>query len=449
MKRIIFDHFRRWWWVLALCGLIQVMLGWWIAEHPEIEFEFWVFLVALWVGALLLNFDLQRGAARTIASLPLSARQIGRSWWVATIPIPAIVLAVALFLGAGMFHGFHPNTILPAGRLTLASLFVLPWLGITFTSSYGMTNDAIFGNWRARTSSTFFSLLSTAMLFGDMLTLQNSTKQPVKLAIYFGVGAFLIGAGWFRAERFVLDRASFRLSALTGNKSKGQHQVPTSFGGIRFALQNSFFRVWGIGIVMIAVLNIVLVFEKHSFDWHHLTKPLVNGGFFFPLFFVFYMQSGSLFTNFRYLRTLPLSTGRLVGFIFSEAILPLLTLCLAITALNWFETGSAECLSWVKVEIMAAASVSVFIGVSIWNTTASFVKGLLLAVLILSTIVPVVYEMTWGMNTNNGLPIWFVAVFTVGLFVLSHWATSRIVSRSSAPYRSRPNLMRSRWNWGN
>ena len=124
MKRIIFDHFRRWWWVQALCGLIQVMLGWWIAEHPEIEFEFWVFLVALWVGALLLNFDLQRGAARTIASLPLSARQSG---WADDIisrvidtflSFPAIVLATALFLGAGMFHGFHPNTILPAGRLT-------------------------------------------------------------------------------------------------------------------------------------------------------------------------------------------------------------------------------------------------------------------------------------------------------------------------------------------
>ena len=80
MKRLIFDHFRRWRWILALGSVFAFAQGWFIASSAAYTFEFWVLLLALWTGANLLTFDLQRGVIRAVAVLPLTARQIGRSW---------------------------------------------------------------------------------------------------------------------------------------------------------------------------------------------------------------------------------------------------------------------------------------------------------------------------------------------------------------------------------
>ena len=79
MSRLILDHYRRWWWVLAIAGAFQFRFGWSIARRPEEAFEFWVFMVALWTSAILLSYNLKHGVARTVMALPLTARQIGRS----------------------------------------------------------------------------------------------------------------------------------------------------------------------------------------------------------------------------------------------------------------------------------------------------------------------------------------------------------------------------------
>jgi uncharacterized membrane protein (UPF0136 family) len=102
MKRLILDYFRRWSAVLALVGMLEFWLGWFIASNPKQSFEFWGLLLAMWAGANLLQFDLKRGVARGIAVLPLTARQIGLSWWLATVALPAIGFGVLLILGAVM-----------------------------------------------------------------------------------------------------------------------------------------------------------------------------------------------------------------------------------------------------------------------------------------------------------------------------------------------------------
>ena len=147
MKRLILDHFRRWWWVLALVAVLEFGLGWFIASRPEDNFEFWGLMLAMWTGAILLSFDLRRGVVRAVAPLPLTARQIGRSWWLATVAIPAIALAALLFSGAGTFYHFHPDQAFPADRLALASLFNLVWLGTVFTC-YLQRHARPYRSWR-------------------------------------------------------------------------------------------------------------------------------------------------------------------------------------------------------------------------------------------------------------------------------------------------------------
>ena len=285
MKRLILDYFRRWWWMLALGGALQFWIGGSIVSHPDYPFEFWIFMVSIWMGAILLGFDLKRGVARAAMSLPLTARQIGRAWWLATIPVPAIWLGALLFLGAGTAHYFHPGKVFPTERLALASLFVLPWLGTAFTSIYGMNNDAIFGTRRERFNINFFSLLSVAMLFGGMLTLQDSTKQPLKFSIYLAVGVVLIVAGWFRAEKFVLGRASFRLPAVKYRNPHGQFRAPAGCGGIPFLISTSFVRIF-LYVAAIVGLMALLMFsrEGNSPDNLRITmfagvSSLMSGGF--------------------------------------------------------------------------------------------------------------------------------------------------------------------------
>ncbi len=200
------DHFRRWGWVLALCGGLEFVLGWSIVASPATPFEFWAFLLALWAGATLVSFDLKRGVLRALGSLPLTGRQIGRGWWLATVAMPAVALAALLFLGAGTFYDFHPHQAFRANRLALASLFNLVWLGISFTVVFNATRG-FGGNLREFYWNGAVSGISVLMFFGSMVLCQNAAKSPVKSGILLGLGALLTAVGWVRAERLELGRA--------------------------------------------------------------------------------------------------------------------------------------------------------------------------------------------------------------------------------------------------
>ena len=367
MKRLILDYFRRWWWMLALGGALQSTFGWSIAKRPEEAFEFWVFLVALWMGATLLGFDLQRGVARTVASLPLTAKQIGRGWWLATVAIPAIALAALLFLGAGTFHYFHPNNVFPASRLAMASLFVLPWLGTSFTSIYGLNNDIIFGNWRERTKVAFFSSLSTMMLFGGMLTLQNSTKQPFKFAIYLGVGALLIVAGWFRAERFVLGRASFRLSALRCKSPGGQYRAPGGYGGIPLLISTTFVRMFLYVASMVASMALLMLWQGQAIPRHVAIAMFAGTGSFMACGFIIVFQLLPVLRQLRFLRTLPLSATRLATVMIAIVVLPLIALGALATGVAGLALGTQAGITFLKSYTFILASASLCVFFAVWR----------------------------------------------------------------------------------
>ena len=105
MTRLILDYYRRWGRVLAIGAVPPLIMGWWITVEPKTPIEFIVALLPVW---LLHLFDLSRGAVRVLLTLPLTARQIGRSWWFANVFIPAIMVAALLFLGAGAAVLWHP-----------------------------------------------------------------------------------------------------------------------------------------------------------------------------------------------------------------------------------------------------------------------------------------------------------------------------------------------------
>jgi len=79
-------------------------------NRPERAFRVLAFLTGALVGATaagVLIFEKARSGA--IAVLPLTGRQLGRGWWLATVPIPAITLAALLFSGAGTCCHLFPK----------------------------------------------------------------------------------------------------------------------------------------------------------------------------------------------------------------------------------------------------------------------------------------------------------------------------------------------------
>jgi hypothetical protein len=461
MKRIILDQMQRRWLILAALCLVQFICGLTIPMAGEDSSSslfrsfmlFPFFMMAFILGPNLWLSELQQGYARIALMLPLTARQIGRIFWWLSVGFATLLLAVFSLLGAITAKlalstkelGFDCwLSYVAASGVLLGALF---W-GFSGTSS-GLSNRL-----RKMVGARIYNFVQRGCFIGGVYFLITSHLDTnVKFAISFPLCAFLTILGWFRAERMIVDRGECRLASQQPQNSRRQFAPPAGYGGIPFVFQTSFIRVWGMGLWFLVVFNILNIFEKHSFDWHHLTRALTNGGGFGAIVFGLMFLSISKYSfivNLRFLRTLPVSTARLVAVLLGEAILPLLTVCLAMTALAWHETGSAACLSWFKIEFLGAASVSIFIAVTIWNTQATFNRAVILGALILGAFAPAIYEMTYAIDDGgkNGLSWGFVAAFTVALLAGAHWATCRILARSSSAYRVRQNPLATQQNLG-
>jgi uncharacterized membrane protein (UPF0136 family) len=372
MKRLLLDYCRRWWWVLALVGILEFGLGWFIASRPEDNFEFWGLLLALWTGANLLSFDMRRGVVRALAPLPLTARQIGRSWWLATVPIPAIALAALLFAGAGTFYHFHPTKVFPAGRLAWASIFNLMWLGTMCTAIFGTTGVA-YRNWRDAASTSVFSLLSAIMIIGGMVFFQDASKHPYKCAILLGIGGLLTVVSWFRAEQFNLGRAEpfnlgragTRLTPPPSTTPTTPHRPPEGFGGIPFLISTTFVRIFLWVTAMIALVALVQQLQGQAIPRPVAIRVFAGMGSFMSCGVIIVLQFLPVLRQLRFLRTLPTSATRLAAVMLSIVILPLIALGMLAAAGAGLALGTPAGLTVLKsfTFILAPGSLCVFFAV--------------------------------------------------------------------------------------
>jgi uncharacterized membrane protein (UPF0136 family) len=372
MKRLMLDYLRRWAWVLALAGMLEFGLGWFIANRPEDNFEFWGLLLALWAGANLLSFDLRRGIVRAVAPLPLTARQIGRSWWLATVAIPAVALAALLFSGAGTFYHFHPSKVFPAGLLALASIFNVLWLGTTFTAIFSATRGS-YRNWRDFASTSVFSLLSGVMILGGMMFFQDASKRPFKCALLLGIGGLLTVVSWFRAEQFRLGRAEpfnpgragNRLTPLPSTNRSTYHRPPEGYGGIRFLISTTFVRIFLWVAAMIALMALLQQWQGQAMPPGVAITMFAGVGSFMFCGFIIVFQFLPVLRQLRFLRTLPTSATRLAAVMISIVILPLIALGTLVAGGAWLASGTPACLTVLKsyMFILAPASLCVFFAV--------------------------------------------------------------------------------------
>lgn len=431
MRRLILDHYRRWWFVLTPAAMLAIGVGWAAYYLNNYSFMFFVLIVAMWMGGVLLGRNLQQGLVRTVLALPLTARQIGRGWWFATVGIPAVAISVLLFLGATLWWHYHPLRSLPWLTLAGACLFSLFWLGNGFTCIYGMTNE-IFGNWRDRLRLTLISALSMVMLFGSMIYSQRLLASPVYFAVFCSIGVIVTAASWLRAERFVLGRAGFRLTALQAGMPKLKHRAPTGTGGVTYLLQCTLTR----GIIQIVSMTAIICggmcfIGNIPRNLEVSFVPIIASVL--ALLLVVGNQAVPAVQQLRALRVLPISVTRLA---LTLVGIPILTITVvgalagaAATLMSGLPAGLVVAKAFLMVLGPAALCIpiAVSLGFGAWAPIALYT-------LIFGCAASISFSYTRLLPSN--IPPSTAMLAAVGCAAASLFFTHLALRRSSRPYRS-------------
>ena len=385
MTRLMLDHLRRWWWVLGIAGLLEFWVGRLIANRPQEPFEFWLLLVSLWAGANLLSFDFKRGAFRPVAALPLTDQQVGRSWWLATVPLPAVGLVAMLFLGAGTFCQVHANKALPTTQLAIGSLFTLVWLGSGFPMIFAVTRGW-GGNARQMLGNFFLSMLCMLMLFGSMLLAQGASKSPLKCALILGIGGFLTLVGWLDAQRFDLGRGvqfyrgrpevpaigrvrfpgRLPLTPLEPKITANQPPPEPGYGGLPFFLASRVVRVFLVITAMSALTALLWVWRGSPMPRRVAVVVFASTGSLMSFGVMIVFQLLPAVRQLRLLRTLPISVlGLSVALVFIM-ILPLIALGAASAAVAGFVLGTPAAITFLSDYAFALAPASLCVFLAVW-----------------------------------------------------------------------------------
>ena len=310
MKRIILDHFRRWWLVLT-ASLIAYFAFQVFSIHENnsqtsddltvasiqhmihMVHNSFVFPVIMWLGFLLM-WDIQRGLPRVLTSLPVTPKDIGHAWWLASVAFPAMALGTVGVLAILIFSGGTNTTIFLENYLmnwVLAALYLGGIFGaLTFTVT--TIPDTFIDKIRTVLPNLLFPLTLMGFIFLQIEILTTTTTTLI-----FAAYAILSVLGWFRAERLVLKRAGFRLVAQSSNKKTTQHKIPQGFGGLPYLAQRTIIQSTLIGLALMTTMILLMSFLSHGQDHAQSVISMVGTGSTPYVFISSYSQSSRLFSN--------------------------------------------------------------------------------------------------------------------------------------------------------
>jgi hypothetical protein len=427
MNRIILDHLKRWWWLWLVIGIANgFSTGAFLNEKHG--FDGFSFQIVLWLGAMQLNFDLQRGISRTLTTLPLTARQIGRSWWIVSVALPALLLITTSAL-ALMIHSSHTGKPFPlnifATNITINILFLGAMFALFVGELPGWPQDVL--GWLRRICSVGLLIV---IMFSKM-----TSSTPLGIALYLIAFVLTVG-GWFRAEQMVIQRTTFRPGIQSGKHPAGRHQAPTGFGGLAFLWQTLAIRIARMAIVVV-VWFVVMHFALHKGSkmspqqFFAATLPALNSFGFFAIFIFLLMP---VLMQLRHLRSLPISTTAIAALLTLLPAVPVLIVGMIWAAIGGggFETLSGF-LAYAAIMSIAAP---LMVGQGLRQ--GAFIATLALLMFL-------------GMGSifmNGKMPDAFiVTAISLGTIAITFEITRRLLKSSSHAYRPLPANMTAWGGW--
>jgi len=400
------------------------------AAHSRVGMLFYVQIqLGVFLGAFLLMSDLHRGIARILATLPLSAAQIGRAWWMATVAVPAVFFCPFMTLGVALYHAIHPGVPVAWQTMAGSALSLLLVLGASFTLMFKAQGATPEQGWR-RVISMLASLVWVMLTSSVFLLFGNLSTHPALLIFFLVVGVSLTVIGWFQAETFVRNRAGFRIATENG-PSAATASSPAlrikSLGGIPLLIAQNVGRAFLFSVVIFPsyVLMSVLGFK----DTWTVAAQSAQIMFFAVLFFTL----SPVLLQLRHLRTLPLSSSQLALVLLTITLLPLLVTCGLTTVINGWALGEQAALRSLQVGLLMVAFAAFTLAYAVWLgfETATY----LLAV---CTVTLVIFSRLSLHTANHQLApsLELIVTAAVGMVVIAFFIVRLALQSGTRTYRA-------------
>ncbi|MBC8009737.1 MAG: hypothetical protein H7067_06545 [Burkholderiales bacterium] len=452
MKRIVLDHFHRRAWVFVLGALVQLVLGWSLAyfdargeQNPLAVFQA---QIGLFMGAVLLSMDLNRGITRTLATLPLTPREIGRAWWLATVAIPAPVFSALLVLGALAHHVVYPDIAIHWDKLAGSALKLLLILGAAFTIVLKLPSHPAEGRGWQRLLNLSTGAAWALLFGGGLLLFQDLGDSPYRLVPLLTVGVALTVIGWFRAEHFMLGRATARPVTHNTTSRPGPPHRADGLGGLPLLLRDGFVRAFLYSLTLLACMALLPALQGRLTSWSQVLKHASYASHHLSWFVAFFFLIPSL-QQLRLLRSLPLSTNGLAATLLGLIILPLFALGTLATTLNAWALGPREAHLVAIGYLLTLPLVGGMVAVITWKGLRTSTYLLIIGMGILSQIGSFWLQMDLIGRREPGPLLPLVALLSAACIALAFYLTRLAIQRSTLAYRT-PGAggFAPAWAWG-
>ena len=419
MKRIILDHLKR----LALYWIgagIYFFFMPYLTKGSESTFAFVCanFTVITCIGGLVLNLDLQSSSGRVHLTLPVSARQIGRAWWVLSVALPTLFLTLISGL-AMVIHTANTGKGFPLDDLATTVITNALCFGSLFYLIGGTppVQNAILIVRRTLAVGFFIGIIVIKQPF--------DTPQGIVFLLAMAMMSFL---GWFGAEGKVRERGGFRMGVVTGTRKPGQQQAPVGFGGLPLLWQ--YLAVWlgYAGLVFAALLLIMDLLSPGSmlsFPKQFLRMSphmAIMCGYVIVL---------PVILQLRHLRTLPISTAMLAATLVLMTVTPVLGVGLVGAAVSG--TGFQIHEEIVMRAAVAAIGVPTIVWLGLRLETCLPLTFFMMA----SMVVPIFFHLK--------IPPIATTLGSLCVIALAYELTRRLLLSSSRAYRNPPAMFNA---WG-
>lgn len=345
MKAIIKDYLRRWKWVFILTAVLQFPS----LFAPPSHLAFTLFTV-VYGGAMLLSFDLVRGTPRVCRSLPVTQRDLAKSWAFVSIVAPLALFVTNVILVTAIRGVFGISGSISLSQATFLIAVAFLWLGLSFHLLTHLPSANLAHDPAHKTKNTIFGGLWGLCLGGGFFVLMKMPNRWESLQPWHWIalaGALVsTGLGWRRAEEMVINRAS---PARTGEDVELRlAREKKGAGAIRREGLPFMFRVVTSNAVKTTLIFTFIFIGFQIYlrnaqqgDWLTAAAQVVQEPSTFYILIPLVMIAGlQWLAGIRHLRTLPLKGSFLTLLICGFFILPTVVM-LAVMGLLQLTLGSS------------------------------------------------------------------------------------------------------------
>ena len=447
MKLLILDHLKRWWYLWLLIGGVEFLVFGISSnlETPRTSFAsfptIFTFQLIYFAGVFPLSYDLQRGHGRALMALPVSAKQIGRAWWMVSVGLPAVLLAVISGLGMSVFFGGATKGV--DGNSYLGDCITITlWFGTAFFLLINLPVRQPQSPAEYARIILFFVVLvfgfSGLARFG---VISSSTTGGM---ICMLIAAVLTIAGWFRAEHLVMQRAGARAVSQRPRTGQPQYKAQTGFGGLPFLFRNLITRFGYFGLLYLGLTILLMMMMKTttgdrlSLSLQQLVEaikiPLSTFGYFFVLMFLLL----PMITHLRFLRTLPISSAALAAALVLLPTASIIALGLFLAVLIVATSGSSADLLTLQRFLIGSGLMAMSVPMFVWRGLAAESFLVLFLIVMGGNLSPMFFKI-------DKAPLWAIISVSTLLIALAFYLTRRLLRHSSQSYRVRSTALNA---WG-